>query len=353
MASATTGSQAALGLAQRSLPALTINTVIALSLSAFGGTDFAGNLVYSHSIGICIWLLIEAARRYWMPRPAQQWRRLYLIVPLCVALGSLAGVSVARWLLRQHGANLWSEQPRLLLGYLLISLVAGGAMTYYFMSREQLASARLDTANAGAKVEAAQRQVAQARLALLQSQLEPHMLFNTLANLRALIGADPARAQDMLDRLVAYLRATLQASRESVHSVRAEFERLHDYLELMTVRMGPRLHYTLELPQELAKQPMPPLLLQPLVENAIKHGLEPKVQGGSIIVRARRAATRITLQVQDDGVGLSPGGTLEGGFGLAQVRERLATTYGPAGTLELTAANPAGTLASITFACED
>ncbi len=343
---------AALTLLQHSLPSLTINTVIALSLTAFGDGDFASNLVYSHCIGISIWLLIEVGLHFLMPNRKQQWRRLYLIVPLGVTVGYLVGLYTAAWLMGHPTDGIWSEHPRLVLGYLLMSLAAGGAMSYYFLSREQLAAAREDTAQAAAQTEAAQRQATESKLLLLQSQLEPHMLFNTLANLRALIGTNPVAATDMLDRLNAYLRATLSASRASSHSVRAEFDRLHDYLELMAVRMGPRLRYTLELPPELAELTMPPLLLQPLVENAIKHGLEPKVEGGTVTVRARHAAGRLTLEVQDSGVGLPSDQALSDGFGLVQVRERLATSYGAQGTVELTAGATAGTCVSVTFPSE-
>ncbi len=162
------------------------------------------------------------------------------------------------------------------------SLAAGGFGTYYLTSREQLAKTKLAH-------EEAQRHAAEAQLKLLQTQLEPHMLFNTLANLRVLIGTNPALATDMLDRMVAYLRATLSASRASNHALQLEFDRLRDYLELMTVRMGPRLGYELDLPADLANLSVPALLLQPLVENSIKHGLEPKVEGGTITVRARRS----------------------------------------------------------------
>lgn len=178
------------------------------------------------------------------------------------------------------------------------------------------------------------------------------MLFNTLANLRALIGTDPQRAQQMLDHMIAYLRETLSASRATLHPLRAEFHRLHDYLELMTVRMGSRLHYTLDLPDELADQSMPPLLLQPMVENAIRHGLEPKLEGGSITVRARRAAGRMTLEVIDTGVGLSKNAERLDGFGLMHVRERLAATYGNKGAVELVTGNDHGTVAKVTFPCE-
>ena len=157
------------------------------------------------------------------------------------------------------------------------------------------------------------------------------MLFNTLANLRALIATDPERATQMLDSLIDYLRTTLQASRATFHSLADEFDRLGDYLALMQVRMGPRLTCTLDLPPELAAQPVPTLLLQPLVENAIKHGLEPKIEGGSIAVSARREGDNIVLDVIDSGVGLKDGS----GFGLTQVRERLQATYGSHGAIYL------------------
>ena len=185
---------------------------------------------------------------------------------------------------------------------------------------------------------------------LLQSQLEPHMLFNTLATLRALIGVDPPRAEVMLDRMVDYLRATLTASRAPLHPLSAEFERLADYLALMAIRMGPRLDYALGVPPGLADTPIPALLLQPLVENAIRHGLEPHVAGGRIDVRAQRLPDgRIRLEVTDTGAGYDS--TLPPraghGFGLAQVRERLANRYGSAAALEIIAVSAGGTSASV------
>ena len=341
-----------LALMQHALPVLVLNTVIALTLTAFGAYDFDINLVYSHCIGISIWLLIEVAQLYLMPDPQQQWRRLYLIVPVCVGLGYFVGLYTAAWLQHHPTEALWSLPSRPLLGYLVLSMVAGGALTYYFLSRDQLAQASADTAVAAAQAEAAQRHAAESKLLLLQSQLEPHMLFNTLANLRALIGANPAAATEMLDRLIAYLRATLNASRSTSHTLRAEFDRLHDYLELLKVRMGPRLQYTLDLPDALADVPVPPLVLQPLVENAIKHGLEPKVEGGSLTVRARLDAGEMTLEVSDSGVGLPPQGPGSEGFGLTQVRERLATIYGTRGTLVLSPGPGMGATASLVFPSE-
>ena len=227
---------------------------------------------------------------------------------------------------------------------LAISILAGGLASFYFHARGR-------AANLTAQKNAAERDASEAKLKLLETQLEPHMLFNTLANLRALITLDPPRAVTMLDRLNSYLRVTLAASRALSHPLSAEFDRLGDYLELMAVRLGPRLRYTLELPAPLRDLPVPPLLLQPLVENAIRHGIEPQVEGGAITVRARSDGVRLTLEVCDTGVGLDPlaGPSEGGGFGLAQVKERLATVHGDEGVLRLTPLHGGGCCASISF----
>jgi len=239
-----------------------------------------------------------------------------------------------------------SNFPRATIGFVLMSLAAGGFGAYYFTSSAMLAGARLAR-------EEALRQASEARLKLLESQLEPHMLFNTLANLRALIGTDPDRATAMLDRLNDFLRATLAASRTEAtagrHTLQAEFDRLRDYLELMAVRMGPRLRYRLDLPEALASQPVPPLLLQPLVENCIRHGLEPSREGGEVRVMARRGAgvQDLELEVSDTGVGCAPSPTP--GFGLTQVRERLATAYPGRAALDWQASPGGGTRALLTL----
>jgi Putative regulator of cell autolysis len=166
-----------------------------------------------------------------------------------------------------------------------------------------------------------------------------------------LIELNPPRAQAMLDRLIAYLRATLTASRAPSHPLSAEFERLADYLALMGMRMGERLSVQLELPEALRALPVPPLLLQPLVENAIRHGLEPQVGAGRLEVRARREDESLLLSVRDTGVGLAEAApaTSGTGFGLQQVRERLHTLFGERASLKVEPADDAegGTLALI------
>jgi len=326
----------------RAVQAAALNTVIALGITLFGQRGFGASLVYAQCIGMSIWALTDFSRLWLIRDWNTQWRRLVLLVPLGVIIGNLLGTLLADALLGTRLHDYWTAEPARTAGFLVMSLGAGTALTYYFLSRAQLARERQ-------ALEIARRQASEARLKLLEAQLEPHMLFNTLANLRALIANDPARATDMLDRLIAYLRATLSASRQSTHPLREEFARLRDYLELMAVRMGPRLRYTLDLPEELAALPVPPLLLQPLVENSIRHGLEPKVEGGSISVRARRTGERLTLEVSDTGTGLGTTASGPAGFGLAQVRERLATAYGQRAALALGTDAQAGTHATLTL----
>jgi len=295
------------------------------------------SLVYSLCIGITSWLAIDfgihlfpsASKTGW---PAGWGGKLLPLIGL--ALGYGIGTALGDW---WFGWSSWaaaSPQQIILSG--LLSVVIGTVVTYYFYSAGK--SAHLEQ-----KVGEATRLATEARLKLLETQLEPHMLFNTLANLRVLIGTDSARAQDMLDHIIAYLRATLSASRASSHPLEREFARLRDYLELMAVRMGPRLHYVLDLPPDMVEQSVPTLLLQPLVENSIKHGLEPKVEGGTITVRALREGAMLTLQVSDTGVGFERETQPSAGFGLAQVRERMAAAYGERGSVEQTSTPGHGT----------
>lgn len=198
-----------------------------------------------------------------------------------------------------------------------------------------------------ARAEAVERQALQAQLQLLQAQIEPHMLFNTLANLQGLIALDPAQAQTMLDQLIVYLRATLSASRAQRTTLGQEFTLLDAYLGLMSVRMGARLSFALDLPEALRNTEVPPMLLQPLVENAIAHGVEPNVAGGHIQVTARAADGGLELLVSDTGRGLDAGPGKPGtGLGLSNVRERLNALYGERATLSLDAA-PQGATARI------
>lgn len=312
-------------------------------------------LVYSLGIGITSWLVIELGRLWLGGRPEHgHWPggwRLMVLIATGMGVGFVTGMSLGDW---YSGNTQGLLQGHEVLPALMISISACIAISFFFYSRSRDSILRANIAQA-------QRDAAESRLKLLEAQLEPHMMFNTLANLRVLIATDTPRAQAMLDHLIAYLRATLGGARTKLHALEDEFARLEDYLEIMAVRMGPRLRYTLDLPDALRTANVPPLLLQPLVENAIRHGLEPQVSGGHIQVRASQQSgpdgPLLLLEVTDTGVGLeaplqrgaqSPGSH----FGLTQVRERLSTLYGAQGTLELIAGSAGGASARACFPLE-
>jgi signal transduction histidine kinase len=317
---------------------------VAVALSIARG-DWLLQLVYAESIGLSIWACTELGRYGLGIDPMSGWRWAVFQVTAVVA-GYAIGTGLGDLYCGCSSFELFRHSPRTLASYLVLSVAISGAISYFFISRGRDQRRQQEIATA-------QRDAAEARLKLLESQLEPHMLFNTLANLRALIAVDPERAQAMLDQLIAFLRATLGASRVPFHALDAEFARVADYLALMQARMGSRLETKLDLPADLAALQVPPLVLQPLVENAIKHGLEPHVGKGRIEVRAARDGNRVRLTVRDTGTGVAPNAATAAGaatnvgadgnagtrFGLEQVRARLAAVYGAAASLELVPAD--------------
>ncbi|WP_293997937.1 sensor histidine kinase [Sphaerotilus sp.] len=334
---------------------------ISLALTLIGHGRFLDNLVYSLAIGVLCELLLDGGRLLaaWVIRrqspddaPAGHgwpgWGWMGACIAVGVPVAYLGGHALGDWI-TGYRSDLGNWRPNAAM--LLVSLALGLAATFFFKSQGELAASR-------AEAESALRTAAEHRLKLLESQLEPHMLFNTLANLRVLIALDPPQAQAMLDHLIAFLRSTLQGSRSTTHPLDTEFDRLRAYLALMTVRMGERLQTEFVLPPDLSAVPVPALLLQPLVENAVRHGLEPAVEGGVLRISASRIdgahGARLRLEVFDSGAGPGVAAAVSSGagFGLTQVRERLSALHGADASFGLTRTDtaggtPAGTLARI------
>jgi signal transduction histidine kinase len=194
---------------------------------------------------------------------------------------------------------------------------------------------------------ATEKELTVARLNLLHAQVEPHFLYNTLASAQLLTRSEPAQADRMLGHLIQYLRHSLPSADESLSTLGDELERTRAYLEIIRIRMGPRLTLEVDVPDALRTIALPPMMLQTLVENAIKHGLEPKPGGGTVWIFARRDEDRVMVTVADNGqgFGVATGGT---GIGLKNVRERLRLLYGERASLAVVANVPDGVAATIT-----
>jgi signal transduction histidine kinase len=185
----------------------------------------------------------------------------------------------------------------------------------------------------------------EARLTVLQAQIEPHFLFNTLANVRRLCEVDPERGRRMLGSLLDYLRAALPAMRRSSTALAEEFELVRAYLTVLQHRMGDRLRFNIELSDQLGEAAIPPLILPTLVENAIRHGLAPLPEGGTITVNAVREDGQVVVRVADDGAGFQAASG--SGVGLANTRARLSALFGSAAGLSLQANRPRGVVAEV------
>ena len=341
----------------RDLPAAAgISALAALIIALTVGDpiSLSEQLVYSLCIGLCGFVLVDLVRL--QPcRHRLRWAALVGAMAVAAPLAHIAGVHIGAALLDHRTpppAAYFSVGRISMMVFTFIGLLV---MTLLVEHRERLARIAREHGEARLRAATIERQALQAQLRLLQAQIEPHMLFNTLANLQGLIALDPARADAMLDQLIQYLRATLGATRADSTTLGEEFAAMEAYLGLMQVRMGDRLAYRLELPDALRGARLPPMLLQPLVENAIVHGLEPKIEGGEVVLSAEARGGLLAIRVCDTGLGPGAGaaaGKAGGGVGMATSRERLRVLYGERAALLLTPGAPHGTRVELTLPLE-
>jgi signal transduction histidine kinase len=233
-------------------------------------------------------------------------------------------------------------------GFVLISgtgTIVGLILALGALERQRDSEAKAMSLELALQRSRLERLAADARLAVLTAQVEPHFLFNTLANVQALVETGSPRAPAVLRSLIAYLKATMPKLDEGDAQLGREMALVRSYLELMHLRMPDRLRFTVEGDPALQGFPCPPMLLLTLVENAVRHGIDPSETGGSIVVTARRDGDLVRLVVRDDGAGM--GESAAPGTGLANLRERLKAFYVGAARLELTELEPHGLLAEV------
>ena len=310
------------------------NTAIAGLLTAIDfGDGFGVNFAYSQCIGLSIYA-INASAVCHITDPRRRWMVLAFTFPGSIMLG----VTLASWI---TGVGNWSD-PRAWIAVVIGLFFGGiGSITYFLNRRIE----QLDTEVKQRRInemEGEKRQM-EAQLKMLQAQIEPHFLFNTLANVSSLIDSDPKLAKQLLERLNDWLRIALLRTRSERATLGDELDMLSNYLNILTIRFGDRLRWLIEVEEAARRLPFPPMLLQPLVENAVRHGIEPKLSGGEIFIRASLANDTLRVSVSDNGGGfVNESGS---GTGLNNVRARLSALFSIAG--KLTLENNAGTTATL------
>ena len=268
-------------------------------------------------------LIVELWWRFFEWLAVVSWKTLLIVYGL--------GLILAAMLNRPHPFLVF------IVASAIIKIVAGGKRRAELTARQ--ATTRADT-------ERLERTVVEARMEALQAQIEPHFLFNTLASIDQLIQTDPPRASKMQQSLIRYLRSALPQMRDNIRPTLGQQVDLSSaFLEIMAVRMEERLEPVVNVPEGLKSAIFPSMMLQTLVENAIKHGLEPKAAGGRLEIKAEIADGQLTVHVLDNGVGFMPKN--DQGVGLANIRERLKALYGGKAELIISVPSSGGTCATI------
>lgn len=312
---------------------LIFNTAIAGVLTTLmPAIPFWHNFVYSQCIGLSVMAITVTA--------ISLVRGIIIrLAVLCITLpGSVAlGLTLAFTI---SGVGSWGDEH--IVKSMTIGLFFGliGAITCLLSERIELEVKQRRLVQS----ESEKREV-EANLKLLQTQIEPHFLFNTLANVGSLIDNDPALAKKLLERLNDWLRVALIRARSDHATLGDELDMLENYLQILKIRFGERLRWSVEADENVRLSGFPPMLLQPLVENAVRHGIEPKIGGGEIAIRARITDGVLRIEIRDSGIGLRD--VSEAGVGLSNVRNRLSSLFGGRGNLSLQSGAQGGTVAAL------
>ncbi len=328
---------------------LTIRRVLvvtAISAAAAGAVvssflnTYRDLLVSALCVGYTSMVLFTAAGNVRQSRVPREVMQLAAIV-----LGSFLGTVLAGLVKGRDIRMMFTERLAGVSITMGLGIGVGCVVVAMFILREKSARDRERLMRAEAERHQLEKSVLEARLQLMQAQVEPHFLFNTLANVQHLVETDPPEAARVLDSLIKYLRAALPQMRESTTNLGREVDMARAFLEINRVRMGSRLDFAIEVPEPLKRRAFPPMMLISLVENAVKHGVDPCCECGTITIRAVEDEGRLRVSVEDTGEGIKP--KKGGGVGLSNIRERLKALYGTSARLVVEERAPRGVVASI------
>lgn len=290
------------------------------------GVPFWASMVVSFSIGLSINSMFV-----FLQKPCEAYFSPYIAAIPLTGVGLAIGLLLAGTFVASDPLFFFADN----YATLALGVFFGILGFILFSTRSRLLEMRAQLALAEIEQEKQARLILQTELKLLQAQIEPHFLFNTLSNIAGLIHSQPDIAEETLLNLTTLLRSSLSRTRQTETTLKEELDIARAYLEIHKTRMQGRLSFAIDTPiQDLENVPVPPLLVQPLVENAIKHGIDPKEEGGSIRIVVDADDRQLFITVRDDGIGIDLSSP-SSGTGLANVRHRLSTLYGTSASLSL------------------
>ncbi len=300
--------------------------------------------VVTQAIGLSLWSTVAIALRRYPPRGVV---RTVAVILTAMFLGILLGNALSyAYLFWRNPEDVERFFTRVFRFTALYGFVFGVPLVYLFTSLHHIRETEKQFENERIRRLTMEKQAAMTSLRLLQAQIEPHFLFNTLSNVRTLLDSDVPTGKAMLSDLNEYLRISLQRTRNEMITLGQELDLVRHYLNILKIRMGKRLTFSISTANAPEDTPFPPLTIQPLVENSIKYGLEPSVNGGAITIDCRVDEGMLTVRVADTGMNLESQDN-KAGIGIDNVTRRLETIYGQRASLTLRELAPAGVEAVI------
>ncbi|MCD4721650.1 MAG: histidine kinase [Desulfobacula sp.] len=318
-----------------SLCSLIIAMVFMLVTSeAFTFKIYFEYFLIAQCIGLCIGVPSIFISNYFRPvKPFYQ----FVLLTTCVLAGAISGSYIASPLTHHKFISFKGQIPSQMI---IIAVILGFVISFGFVIYENYIAFKLSAKDEKLKRLSLEKEKLNADLKLLQAQVEPHFLFNTLSNILSLIDSDTKKGKKMLENLTQYLRTSLIQSRKPYNRLADEIYMIKTYLDIFKIRMGNRLSYGIDIPHDILKIQIPPMIIQPLVENAIKHGLEPKIDGGKIFLKAFVKKNVLTIEVADTGMGIQEKSA--SGVGTGNIKKRLKALYGENASLYFEDIRPMG-----------
>ncbi len=321
------------------------NTIFAIIMADMNVSDdgLLTTMIFTQCIGssatgFCLFV-------FYFLRPKRQFVQM-LMVMMCMIIGAIFGSFLGSLIAAEKSPLIYfTEQQHLIIQNIYYTVMIGSLAVYLYIFHQRIFTTEAMAQEEKIKRLSIEKKAAETNLKLLQAQIEPHFLFNTLSNVLSLLNTDSEKGKVMMVDLIDYLRACLSKTRSDVTTLKQQITTIKAYLSIVKTRMGDRLQVMIDVPDALSDYPFPPMLIQPLVENAIRHGLEPKIEGGVVSIIAAQNDKTIVVEVADTGMGFNDESNW--GVGVSNIKERIESIYGGGGQLIFKDNDPCGLKAII------